>query len=70
MYLSARINRRKCFANLGLRVDHMDIASPFFVVPVIVAVFFTCILWATSGNPDSHQPTESSAGHMPPAGHH
>jgi|GEM_PF-1994666 hypothetical protein len=43
----------------------MDIASPLVVVPVIVAVFFACILWATSGNPDSHQPTESSAGNMP-----
>jgi len=43
----------------------MDIASPLVVVPVIVAVFFACILWATRGNPDSHQPTESSVGHMP-----
>ncbi|MBS1801879.1 MAG: hypothetical protein JST28_00855 [Acidobacteria bacterium] len=43
----------------------MDIASPFFVVPVIVVTFFCCILWATGGNADSHQPTESSAGHMP-----
>jgi len=42
----------------------MDIASPFVVVPVIVAVFFTCILWATRGDADSHQPTESSAGHV------
>jgi hypothetical protein len=42
----------------------MDITSPFFVVPVFVVVFFTCILWATRGNVDSHQPTESSAGHM------
>jgi hypothetical protein len=42
----------------------MDIASPFVVVPVIVIVFFGCILWATRSNPDSHQPTESSAGHM------
>jgi hypothetical protein len=25
------------------------ITSPFVVVPVIVAVFFTCILWATGG---------------------
>ena len=26
----------------------MDITSPFVVVPVIVAVFVACILWATS----------------------
>jgi hypothetical protein len=25
----------------------MDITSPFFVVPVMVALFFACILWAT-----------------------
>ena len=42
----------------------MNIASPFVVVPVIVAVFFACILWATRGDTDSHQPIESSAGHM------
>jgi hypothetical protein len=42
----------------------MDITSPLVVVPVFVIVFLSCILWATSGNPDSHQPTESSAGHM------
>lgn len=41
----------------------MDIASPFVVVPVIVGVFFVCILWATRGSLSSHQPTESSAGH-------
>ena len=42
----------------------VDLHSPFVVVPVIVGVFFACILWATRSNPDSHQPTESSAGHM------
>jgi hypothetical protein len=42
----------------------MDITSPLVVVPVLVIVFFSCILWATRSNPDSHQPTESSAGHM------
>ena len=48
----------------------MDITSPFVVVPVIVAVFFACILWATRGSTESHQPTESSSGHMPnPAPH-
>lgn len=46
----------------------MDIASPFVVVPVIVAVFFACILFATRSNPDSHQPTEDSAGHVRPQG--
>jgi len=35
----------------------MDISSPFFVVPVIIAVFFACIFFATSSkedNPQSH----------------
>jgi hypothetical protein len=40
----------------------MDITSPFFVVPVLVVVFAACILWATGGHADSHQPTESSVG--------
>jgi hypothetical protein len=40
----------------------MDITSPFFVVPVIVIVFAVCILWATGGSADSHQPTESGVG--------
>jgi hypothetical protein len=40
----------------------MDITSPFFVVPVLIAVFATCILWATSGSADNHQPTESNVG--------
>ena len=48
----------------------MDITSPFVVVPVIVAVFFACILWATRGSTESHQPTESSSGHMPNPAHH
>jgi hypothetical protein len=48
----------------------MDINSPFVVVPVIAAVFFACILWATRGEIESHQPTESSAGHMPNPTHH
>ena len=43
----------------------MNIASPFVVVPVIVVVFFACILWATGGRANSEQPSESSAGHMP-----
>lgn len=32
----------------------MDITSPFVVVPVIVAVFLTCILWGTSSKEDGH----------------
>jgi hypothetical protein len=32
----------------------MHITSPFVVVPVIIAVFFTCILWATSTKEDGH----------------
>jgi hypothetical protein len=47
----------------------MDIASPFVVVPVIVAVFFACILWATRSNPDSHRPAEKSLGHLPEPKH-
>jgi hypothetical protein len=31
----------------------MHITSPFVVVPVIIAVFFTCILWATSTKEDN-----------------
>ena len=30
----------------------MNITSPFVVVPVIVAVFFACILWSTGGTAD------------------
>jgi hypothetical protein len=37
----------------------MDITSPFVVVPVIVFTFLACILWATGGNADSHQPDET-----------
>lgn len=32
----------------------MDITSPFVVVPVIVAVFVACILFATSTKEDGH----------------
>ncbi len=32
----------------------MDITSPFFVVPVIIVVFLTCILWATRDKAISH----------------
>jgi len=30
----------------------MDITSPFFVVPVLVAVFACCILFSTSSKED------------------
>jgi hypothetical protein len=30
----------------------MNINSPFFVVPVILAVFVACILWGTSSKDD------------------
>ncbi|WP_348262834.1 hypothetical protein P8935_23960 [Telmatobacter sp. DSM 110680] len=36
----------------------MNITSPFLVVPVIVAVFFACILWSTGGTADGR--TEGS----------
>lgn len=32
----------------------MDITSPFFVVPVIIAVFFAAIFFATSSKEDGH----------------
>jgi hypothetical protein len=33
----------------------MDITSPFFVVPVMGALFLGCILWATlTGKPKDH----------------
>lgn len=31
----------------------MHITSPFFVVPVILAIFAACILWATSSKEDN-----------------
>lgn len=42
----------------------MDITSPFVVVPVLVAVFFACILWATRGDATSEQPRHTTAGHL------
>jgi hypothetical protein len=33
----------------------MHITSPFFVVPVIVIVFFACILFATSSKEDGSE---------------
>ncbi len=32
----------------------MNITSPFFVVPVIIAVFVVAILFATSSKEDGH----------------
>ncbi len=32
----------------------MDITSPFFVVPVIIVVFVTAILFSTSSKEDGH----------------
>ena len=32
----------------------MDITSPFVVVPVIIVVFFSCILFSTSTKEDGH----------------
>lgn len=32
----------------------MSITSPFFVVPVIIAVFIACILFATSSKDDGY----------------
>jgi hypothetical protein len=32
----------------------MHITSPFVVVPIIIAVFSACILWATSTKEDGH----------------
>jgi hypothetical protein len=40
----------------------MDITSPFFVVPVIVVVFFSCILWATGGRPEGPEHEHEEAG--------
>ena len=46
----------------------MEISSPFIVVPVIVATFFVCILWATRDSAESEQPHEAESGH--PATYH
>ncbi len=43
----------------------MHITSPFVVVPVIIAVFTACILWATGAKADSEQPSEDIGGHKP-----
>jgi hypothetical protein len=37
----------------------MSLSSPFVVVGVFVAVFFSCILWATSSSSSSRQPHEN-----------
>ncbi len=40
----------------------MHITSPFFVVPLIIAVFAACILWATSSKEDGYS-DEAHPGH-------
>lgn len=40
----------------------MDITSPFFVVPLLGAVFLACIFWATSSKED--QPATDDASHF------
>jgi hypothetical protein len=39
----------------------MNINSPFFVVPVILAVFVACILFATSSKEDGSSEDSHSA---------
>ena len=39
----------------------MNINSPFFVVPVIVAIFAVCIFWGTSTKEDGHSEDSESA---------
>jgi hypothetical protein len=41
----------------------MHITSPFFVVPLIVAVFAACILWGTSSKEDGHSDHDGHAAH-------
>jgi hypothetical protein len=48
----------------------MDIGSPFVVVSVIFGTFLACILWATRGSAESHQPHEGEAGHPPTVHEH
>ncbi|MGB6686706.1 MAG: hypothetical protein WBE76_02585 [Terracidiphilus sp.] len=38
----------------------MSISSPFVVFPVIVVVFFACILFGTSSKEDGHESEEST----------
>jgi hypothetical protein len=49
---------RRWFDNLVTRGFSVDITSPLVVVPVIVVVFFACIIWATRTNVQSHHSTE------------
>jgi hypothetical protein len=41
----------------------MHITSPFFVVPLIVAVFAVCIFWGTSSKEDGHSEDDGHAAH-------
>ena len=41
----------------------MHITSPFFVVPVIIAVFVASILWATSSKEDGSSADNGHSSH-------
>ncbi len=41
----------------------MNITSPFFVVPMIVAVFAACIFWGTSSKEDGHSDHDEHSAH-------
>ena len=41
----------------------MHVSSPFVVVPVIVLVFFACILWATGGKADGSTADDGHPAH-------
>jgi len=41
----------------------MNITSPFFVVPLIVAVFTVCILWGTNTKEDGSADHDGHATH-------
>ena len=41
----------------------MNLHSPFFVVPLIVAVFVACIFWGTSSKEDGHSDHDGNSAH-------
>jgi hypothetical protein len=51
------------FGTLGIGSFAMHITSPFFVVPLIVAVFAVCIFWGTSSKEDGHSDHDGHAAH-------
>ena len=51
------------FDTLSAGVLKMDITSPFVVVPVIVIMFFVCILWATGGTADGRTADDAHPQH-------